>query len=309
MRSCTNTDPLVNRITWSDFNAAAQRIVERWRARRDVDAVWGVPRGGLVPAAYVASGLQLPLINELPAEGSHERSRTLVIDDLVDSGSTAKRYRDAQFDACFRKSHSPIYPAELAPVRDGWLVFPWEDAAEQHGPADAVVRLLEHIGEDPARSGLADTPARVLRSLTEMTAGYQDDPGAHLGVQFDVPTNGGLVLVDGIRFTSLCEHHMLPFVGTAAVGYQPGKRVVGLSKLARVVHTFARRLQVQERMTEQIADALQEHLEPEGAGVVVRGTHACMTARGVLQPDSTMRTQAFRGNLNANDRALLLASV
>jgi GTP cyclohydrolase I len=154
-----------------------------------------------------------------------------------------------------------------------------------------------------------DTPARVLRSLTEMTAGYSDDVGAHLNVQFDVPTHGGLVLVDGIQFTSLCEHHMLPFVGTAAVGYRPGERVVGLSKLARTVHTFAKRLQVQERMTEQIADALNQHLEPEGAGVVIRATHSCMAARGALQPASSMQTQAFRGSLSDSERALILASV
>lgn len=296
-------------VSWEQFQQLANDVAIRWRGC-GIKAVHGVPRGGLVPAAHVAAALGLPLVDDFDR---FPRQRVLVVDDLVDSGATALKLGGsalgAPFDALMRKPHSPRQVARDAVEVSGWVVFPWEAPSEQLGPADAVVRLLEHIGEDPNRDGLVDTPARVLRSLTEMTAGYSDDVGAHLNVQFDVPTHGGLVLVDGIQFTSLCEHHMLPFVGTAAVGYRPGERVVGLSKLARTVHTFAKRLQVQERMTEQIADALDEHLEPEGAGVVIRATHSCMAARGALQPASSMQTQAFRGSLSDSERALILASV
>lgn len=147
----------------------------------------------------------------------------------------------------------------------------------------AVRRLLTHVGEDPDRQGLTDTPARVVRALTELTAGYTVDVGALLDTTFDV---GGdhdeMVMVKAIPFSSLCEHHLLPFTGHATVAYVPRDNVVvGLSKISRLVVAFAQRLQVQERMTTQIADALVEHLDPLGVAVLVEGTHACMSMRGI----------------------------
>jgi GTP cyclohydrolase I len=145
---------------------------------------------------------------------------------------------------------------------------------------DAVKVLLSHIGEDPERDGLLDTPRRVVKALTEMTAGYKEDPATILGVTFDVPFDEMIILKD-IPFVSMCEHHMLPFEGTAAVGYIPTGRVVGLSKLARVVDTFAKRLQVQERLTSEIAHAIQDHVSARGVGVVVKARHTCMAYRGI----------------------------
>jgi len=157
-----------------------------------------------------------------------------------------------------------------------------------------VKRLLWHMGEDPDREGLQNTPQRVVAMYGEMTAGYQMDVASILATQFEVPY-GGMVVVTGVWFASLCEHHLLPFTGRAAVGYLPGEKVVGLSKLARLVNVYARRLQVQERMTEQIADALEEHLQPQGAGVLIRAHHACMGIRGALQADAYMTTSSLRG--------------
>jgi GTP cyclohydrolase I len=133
----------------------------------------------------------------------------------------------------------------------------------------AVERLLTFVGEDTAREGLRETPRRVIDAWLEMTSGYEVDVAELLAVQFDEQSDE-LVLVKGIEFTSLCEHHVLPFVGTATVGYIPRHGVVGLSKLARLVDVYARRLQVQERMTRQIADAIDAHLSPLGVGVVLR---------------------------------------
>lgn len=185
-----------------------------------------------------------------------------------------------------------------------------EDSAAQGKPSAlaAVVELLYHIGEDPGREGLLDTPARVARALREMTSGYEEDPAEILGTTFDVACDE-LVVLRGIRFTSLCEHHMLPFTGTATVGYLPGARVVGLSKLARLVLCFARRLQVQERLTRQVARAIMEHLDAAGAGVVVRAHHHCMGCRGVKQPDAEMVTSAMLGAFRDDPaaRAELLA--
>jgi GTP cyclohydrolase I len=177
-----------------------------------------------------------------------------------------------------------------------------EGQADEHTPvrvdmprARAAVReLLLALGEDPERCGLIETPARVARAFREALAGREQDPGAHLSRTFDEGA-GGLVLLRDIRFSSLCEHHLLPFVGRAHVAYLPASRVVGLSKLARTVETYARRLQVQERLTAEVADALVEHLDARGALVVVEAEHFCMRVRGVNQPESTMVTLAARG--------------
>lgn len=174
--------------------------------------------------------------------------------------------------------------------------------------AEAVRRLIRVTGEDPQRDGLLETPRRVVAALRDMTSGYRDDPAQILSTTFQV-SHDELVVLRGIRFSSLCEHHLLPFMGTAAVGYLPGGRVIGLSKLARLVHCFARRLQVQERMTEQIASALMEHADALGAGVVVRGHHCCIGCRGVRQPDSEMVTSCMLGVMRDRPaaRAELLA--
>ncbi len=169
-------------------------------------------------------------------------------------------------------------------------------------PEQAVRTLLDAIGEDPDREGLLDTPKRVVKSLKEMTSGYAMEPAEALGTTFS-EKHDSLIILKGVRFTSLCEHHMLPFIGTASVAYIPGERIVGLSKLARIVEVFAKRLQVQERMTEQIANAIDEHIEPRGVGVVIRGHHSCMSCRGVRQQDSEMVTSCMLGLLREDPQA------
>jgi GTP cyclohydrolase I len=176
-------------------------------------------------------------------------------------------------------------------------------AADERGPVeDAVRRILAEIGEDPDRQGLLGTPQRVHRMYTELTAGYHVDPGRLInGAIFDVDYSE-MVIVKDIPFYSLCEHHLLPFFGQAAVAYIPRGRVIGLSKIPRVVEMYARRLQVQERMTQQIADFLQEHLEPLGVGVVVEATHLCAVMRGVRKPGTVMTTSAVLGIFRSKDR-------
>ena len=173
-----------------------------------------------------------------------------------------------------------------------------------HSPVDtqrverAIRELLAAVGEDPERDGLVETPARVARSYVELLSGYQQDPGDHLERQFEVNHNE-MVIVKDIPFSSLCEHHMLPFIGRAHVCYIPGPggRVCGLSKMARLVEGYARRLQVQERLTGQIADDLMNRLGAAGAMVVVTAEHLCMTIRGVRVPGSVTTTSAVRGLL------------
>ena len=160
----------------------------------------------------------------------------------------------------------------------------------------AIRELLLAIGEDPDRDGLVETPARVARAYSELLAGYRQDPGDHLERQFEV-NHDEMVIVKDIPFSSLCEHHMLPFIGRAHLCYIPGEsgRVCGLSKLARLVDGYARRLQVQERLTVQIADDLMTRLGASGAMVVITAEHLCMTVRGVRLPGSVTTTSAVRG--------------
>ncbi|MGK7311889.1 MAG: GTP cyclohydrolase I FolE [Candidatus Longimicrobiales bacterium M2_2A_002] len=168
-----------------------------------------------------------------------------------------------------------------------------------------VREILAGLGEDVSRDGLADTPARVARAYREILAGMREDAAEHLGRVFPQEQSGDdVVMLRNIQFTSLCEHHMLPFTGVAHVAYLPSHgRVTGLSKLARTVDVFARRLQMQERLTGQVADALVEHLDPRGVVVVVEAEHSCLRLRGAKKDDARMVTTAFRGAL-AEDRAL-----
>lgn len=164
---------------------------------------------------------------------------------------------------------------------------------------EAVKLLLEGIGEDTGREGLADTPDRIARMYTELFAGMTEEPSVPLSRVFIVE-NSEMVLEKDIVFYSMCEHHMLPFYGKAHVAYIPNGKVVGLSKLARTVEIYARRLQVQERMTNQIADAVMKHLKPGGVMVVLEAEHLCMTMRGVKKPGSKTVSIATRGAFAEN---------
>ena len=164
--------------------------------------------------------------------------------------------------------------------------------------AAAVREILEAIGEDPDRDGLVDTPKRVAKAYAEFFAGLHQQPADHLSTTFDIE-HDEMVLVKDIPFYSTCEHHLVPFYGSAHIGYIPGKggKVTGLSKLARLVEVYARRPQVQERLTTQIVDSLVEHLNPAGAIVVVECEHMCMSMRGVQKPGAKTVTSAVRGQL------------
>jgi GTP cyclohydrolase I len=170
--------------------------------------------------------------------------------------------------------------------------------------AEAVRTLIRWAGDDPGREGLADTPARVARAWKEYARGYQEDPALHLARTFDeVGGYDEIVLLRDIPFQSHCEHHMAPIIGKASIAYLPRDRVVGISKLARVLHGFARRLQVQERLTAQVADCIDEQLHPLGVAVVIEASHACMTARGVNTPGVMMTTSRMMGTFRSDERS------
>ena len=160
---------------------------------------------------------------------------------------------------------------------------------------ELIRELLRDIGEDPDREGLAATPDRVARSYEFLTRGYREDPKRVIGTALFTEEYSEMIIVRDIDFFSLCEHHLIPFYGKAHVAYVPDKHIVGISKIARMVECFARRLQVQERMTQQIANTLAETLNPRGIGVVIRAEHMCMRMRGVEKPNSSVVTSALLG--------------
>jgi GTP cyclohydrolase I len=161
---------------------------------------------------------------------------------------------------------------------------------------DIVATLLGFTGDpDHGREGLKDTPSRVAKAYAELYAGYRQDPAQVLERTFPADGYDQVVVLSGINFFSTCEHHLLPFFGVAHVAYLPGNRIVGLSKLARLVDCFSRRLQVQERLTQQVADAVQDCLAPKGVAVLFEGVHTCMVARGVQKQGATMKTCALKG--------------
>jgi GTP cyclohydrolase I len=170
--------------------------------------------------------------------------------------------------------------------------------------AEAIRTLLRWAGDDPEREGLLDTPKRVARAWKEYCQGYGEDPAHHLSRTFEeVGGYDEIVLLRDIPFQSHCEHHMAPIIGKAHIAYLPRDHVVGISKLARVLHGFARRLQVQERLTAQVADCIWEKLAPRGVAVVIEASHACMTARGVRTPGVTMTTSRMMGVFREDDRS------
>jgi GTP cyclohydrolase I len=169
---------------------------------------------------------------------------------------------------------------------------------------DAIRTLIRWAGDNPEREGLMDTPARVARAWKEYCVGYTEDPASHLSRTFEeVGGYDEIVLLKDIPFQSHCEHHMAPIIGKAAIAYLPTDRVVGISKLARVLHGFARRLQIQERLTAEVAQCIWDELQPKGVAVVIEASHACMTARGVRTPGVTMVTSRVMGVFRRDDKS------
>ena len=187
---------------------------------------------------------------------------------------------------------------------DGDIVAPPPKIPVPEAVAEAVRTLIRWAGDDPAREGLLDTPQRVARAWKEYCGGYAEDPSHHLSRVFEeVGGYDEIVLLKDIPFQSHCEHHMAPITGKASIAYLPRNHVVGISKLARVLHAYARRLQVQERLTAEVADCIWNHLHPHGVAVVIEAQHGCMTARGVRTPGVGMVTSRMMGVFRDDKRS------
>ena len=265
----------------------SKRISEHPVARKYKNPlVYPIPRGG-VPVAY---RLQLHRVFQI---ANNPEVADYFVDDLIDSGATLDRfgkgYGKPFFALLDKRDEDSLYHGK-------WVQFPWEESLA--GDMEStVVRFLEQIGEDPTRGGLVETPARVAKAwLEHWISGYDQDPSSVLK-QFE---DGGesydeMILVRDIPFYSHCEHHLAPFFGTADIAYIPNGKIVGLSKLSRLLDIYAHRLQVQERLTAQVANSLMEHLGALGVAVSVRARHLCMESRGIRKQNSQTVTNSMLG--------------
>lgn len=291
-------------LSMEDVKRLAQTVGEHLTQKYNgkIVCAYAVPRGGVSAAFAIARYTSLIFVED-PARAD------IFIDDLIDSGRTMEQL-------CIRHPGKPFYvliDKRIDPIYKGqWIVFPWEGKSEASFE-DNVVRLLQFIGEDPDRGGLHETPTRVAKAwVNDWCSGYNKNPADVLKVFEDgAEKHDQMITVKDIPIYSHCEHHMAAIFGTVTISYIPDGKIVGLSKLSRLADIFARRLQVQERLTDQIADALFEHLKPKGVGVVIKARHLCMESRGVCQQGHHTITTALRGVIKekADARAEFLRMV
>jgi GTP cyclohydrolase I len=259
-----------------------------WLAKVKDKKIWGVPRGGK-PVAYLLANF----VNGTVVDNVDDAN--IIVDDIICTGATMNTIVKDRIAKGQLPGRDFVADALIANPDEGeWYVFPWE--GDRVGSIlDAPMRMIEYIGENPFRDGLKETPQRIVKSWDFLYSGYSTDVPA-LFKKFE---NDGhydqMVILKDIEFYSMCEHHALPFFGKVHIAYLPGDKIVGVSKLARVVEAFSRRLQVQERLTEQIASAIEENLQPKGVAVYIEAQHLCMVARGVQKQNSVMVTSALKG--------------
>ena len=260
-------------INWEQIFERANKIKEKYPDAR----FWGIPRGGQVVAGILGNAVDN--INDCD----------VIVDDLIDSGATMLRYL---------KHNKPIEVLidKRKEFTNEWLVFPWENS--EGDIDDNITRVLQYFNEDVEREGLKETPKRYIKFLEEFL-----NPPKWNCTTFEGEGYDEMIIQTGIPFYSLCEHHIAPFFGYGTIAYIPNKRIVGLSKLARTLETFARRLQNQERITTQVAEFLMEKLEPRGVAVQLTAKHMCMEMRGVKKHNTWTTTSKMIGVFKQDAKA------
>lgn len=285
------TDKKIIKISYEQFyqdvDSLANTIKSAEKSYESYDSIFAIPRGGVPVAILLGSKLGLPVVDEI-------QPRSLVVDDLIDSGVTLQKYSDHDTAVLYAKPHSPMTTHYQVAVYDGWIQFPWEET----GKIDAennFRRILEYLGEDPTREGLLDTPKRYVKFMEQ----FLEKPEFNF-TAFENEGTDEMVIQKDIHFFSLCEHHTAPFFGKAHVAYIPGEKIVGLSKLARTVRHYASNFQNQERITTQIVERLEKELNPKGVAVMLEAKHLCMEMRGVKTHDTSTITTKLTGSFKDN---------
>ena len=264
-------------LTWEDIISRIEYIKKKNKITSKTK-IFGVPKNGMIVASFFG------------CKNVHNpEDADIIVDDIIDSGKTKKKYRKMfpkkKFIVLFEKDK-----------KGTWINFPYEKNTESDYQ-DLVVRLLQVIGEDPNREGLLDTPRRYLDAFKEFLS-----PPEFNMTTFDVENTDEMIVQLDIPFYSFCEHHVLPFFGKGYIAYVPNKKIVGLSKLARTLETFSRRLQNQERITNQVAQYLQANLKAKGVAVVLKARHMCMEMRGVKTSDTHTITSKLLGSFKSDER-------
>lgn len=265
-------------LTWKDIEERIEYVFVETDLKEK--KVYGVPRGGTFVATIMKYKFGFEVVDD-PADAD------VIVDDLIDSGKTKAdyitRYPEKEFIALYDKTEN---------YSGVWIEFPWEEEASKD-IEDSVVRIIEYLGQDVTSNGLIETPKRVVRSWGDLFAGYEQDPFAIM--KWFKDDTDEMIIARDIDFYSTCEHHMLPFYGKAYVAYIPNGEVLGISKIARLVDCYARRLQIQERITKEIGEAIEGAGDVLGVGVVLKGRHLCMMARGVGKQGSDIVTSYLGG--------------
>jgi GTP cyclohydrolase I len=272
------------KITWEEIYAKIETLKNNLVKK---DKIYGIPRGGQIIAGLTGMAVDTP------------EEANIIVDDLYDSGTTYKKW----YKKYPNKEYCFLYNKQYE-HQNTWLEFPWENTGKKE-VEENVVRLLEYFGEDTNREGLQDTPKRYIKFFKEFL-----NPPEWNCTTFESEGYDEMIVQTNIPFHSLCEHHIAPFFGTGHIAYIPNKRIVGLSKLARTLETFARRLQNQERITNQVAEFLEKELKPKGVAVVLTAKHMCMEMRGVKKHNTNTTTSkmigVFKDDLNARNEFLNL---
>lgn len=283
-------------------------------------SVYGVPRGGVVFAILISEWFHVPFINDK----NDINENTLIVDDIIDSGKTYNKFKDkgCAFITIFATSSSscatvcaetgfayykPSLTDNIIITREiyslyrtnEWVHFFWEKENAEVEAEDLIIRQIELIGDNPIRMGLIETPKRVIKSWKDLFQGYKQKPEDFIKVfepDDSISSFDEMIILKDIQVYSICEHHMLPFIGKAHVAYIPqNNKVLGISKIARIVNMYARRLQIQERLTNEITDCLMKYLNPLGAACVIEAEHFCMRMRGCNEQNSIMKTSSLKG--------------
>lgn len=280
----------------SDMRALVKKIKHMHADKLPYDFIYGIPQGGTIPATNLSQALNIPLITQIDGI---DPKLILIVDDLVDSGNTLAKFKDYDCAVIGCKPDNKYNHEKLFFIRNfqnEWIHFWWEPDPESGVGSihDNVIRILEYIGEDMTREGLIETPKRIVKSWGKLFQGYGQNPKDVMKI-FEDGACDEMVLLKDIELYSMCEHHMLPFFGKCHIAYIPNHKVIGISKLARLMEIYARRMQIQERIGDQITDALMMHLEPLGAACIIEAQHFCMKARGIEKQNSIMVTSSLKG--------------
>ena len=278
-------------LTWQHVASRAMDLAKEIKhlpGGLDILLIYGVPRGGIYAAQLISNALtQLGRLNTLVED---PKKAHVLIDDIIDTGKTRRTWNE-------NDNGWPFFALVDKQGKDknlkDWISFPWERMINDDGPVENIRRILEYIGEDPERDGLKNTPERVIKSYEKLFGGYKQKPEDVI-TAFEQSCDE-MVLLKSIEFYSFCEHHMLPFYGKAHIAYIPNGKVIGISKLARILEIYSRRLQIQERLCQQVTQAIEKVLKPLGAACVLEARHHCMICRGVEKQNSIMVTSSLTG--------------